>query len=592
MKTLIISSFCLLISYMVTAQTKTREPGQWQVGVFGGGSQPLGTYKGDIGKARTGYTAGLFADKYFGGNHWGIGIDARYLQHGLPAFDSVFFGNGYIATTFNSPKSFRHMAFTLGPVYRTAVGSLEIEAFAKAGVMLQQFPNYTQTMTYTTPLTSGSIDIFSTANPKDDPKAWVGVGGLRFNYKLNDNWAIFLQGDYLSTISRRFSKDSSEYYVSYRPALKPLNANDIVDDPLAFYAEKPEYARTYTQAVNLTAGVKYIFGKKHEPVKPRPLPEVAEEVAKTPAPAPKKEEMKKDILVVVKDRQTGLALSGVRVDIAYEGNTFTSLTNANGEADRLKEATEGSYAAHGEKNGVATTTVLITPADFKQSGTVIYKEVFHDDPRFTLIGETVECASEQKLKNINTTLTNSGSHTNMSQVSDGEGKFIYQLDPATAYTIVANQAGKYSQTEQVTTEGLDRTKTLYVSLKLGVCNLQQGSTWVLKNILYDLDKSFIRSDAATVLDNVVNIMKQNPTLRIELSSHTDSRGSDAYNMSLSRRRAEAAVNYLVSKGVEKNRLTARGYGETKPLNECVNGINCSEDQHQQNRRTEIKVLSY
>lgn len=591
MKTLITSLFCLIIAFTVSAQTKTKEPGQWQIGLFGGGSQPLGTYKGEVGKARTGYTAGLFADKYFGGNHWGVGIDVRYLQHGLPSFDTVFFANGHIATTFNSPKSFRHTAFTLGPVYRTAIGALEIEAFAKAGIMLQQFPEYTRTLMYSTPgPINGTLDIFSTANPANNPKAWVGVGGLRFNYKISNHWAVFLQGDYLSTLTRRFGSDSSEFYVSYHPELKPLNANDVVEDPYAFFDEKPEYARTYTQAVNLTAGVKYIFGKRNKPAKARPVPQVVEEMTK--APEPKKEELKKDILVVVKDRQTGLALSGVRVDIAYDGNTITSLTNANGEADRLREVTEGSYAAHGEKNGVATTTALITPTDFKQSGAVIYKEIFHDDPRFTLIGETVECTSEQRLKNINTTLTNNATHANMSQVSDGEGKFIYQLDPGMSYTIVANQAGKYSQTEKVTTEGLDRTKTLYVSLKLGVCDLQQGSSWVLKNILYDLDKSYIRSDAAIVLDNVVNIMKQNPTLRIELSSHTDSRGSDAYNMSLSRRRAEAAVNYLVSKGIEKTRLSARGYGETKPLNECVNGINCNEDQHQQNRRTEIKVLSY
>ncbi|HEX7755837.1 MAG TPA: OmpA family protein, partial [Niabella sp.] len=79
-------------------------------------------------------------------------------------------------------------------------------------------------------------------------------------------------------------------------------------------------------------------------------------------------------------------------------------------------------------------------------------------------------------------------------------------------------------------------------------------------------------------------------VRIELSSHTDSRGGDAFNMTLSRKRAEAAVRYLVSKGITANRLQAKGYGETRLLNNCGNDVPCSEEQHQLNRRTEIKVI--
>ncbi|MNR35740.1 Outer membrane porin F precursor [compost metagenome] len=91
---------------------------------------------------------------------------------------------------------------------------------------------------------------------------------------------------------------------------------------------------------------------------------------------------------------------------------------------------------------------------------------------------------------------------------------------------------------------------------------------------------------------MLNVMSQNPTLRIELSSHTDSRGKDAYNIHLSQQRAEAAVNYLVSKGVDRSRMVAKGYGETRLLNRCANGLQCSEEEHQANRRTEIKVLKY
>src|SRR5690606_4158813 len=97
---------------------------------------------------------------------------------------------------------------------------------------------------------------------------------------------------------------------------------------------------------------------------------------------------------------------------------------------------------------------------------------------------------------------------------------------------------------------------------------------------------------AVILDNVVAIMKQNPSLRIELSSHTDSSGNDDYNLHLSQRRADSAVDYLDKNGISRSRFEAKGYGESRLKNHCGNGLVCSEEQHQENRRTEIKVLDY
>lgn len=119
-----------------------------------------------------------------------------------------------------------------------------------------------------------------------------------------------------------------------------------------------------------------------------------------------------------------------------------------------------------------------------------------------------------------------------------------------------------------------------------------GKSYVFNNIYYDLDKSNIRPDAAAELDKLYVILRDNPTLKIELSSHTDSRASDAYNMALSQRRAASAVAYLVKKGISANRMVAKGYGETQLINKCANGVPCTEAEHQLNRRTEVKVLSY
>ncbi len=117
-----------------------------------------------------------------------------------------------------------------------------------------------------------------------------------------------------------------------------------------------------------------------------------------------------------------------------------------------------------------------------------------------------------------------------------------------------------------------------------------NKTFTFKNIYYDLDKYYIRPDAAKELNKLVKIAVDNPTLTFELGSHCDSRGSDEYNMVLSQNRAESAVAYLVKSGVEANRLTAQGYGESKLVNECENGVICSSAKHQENRRTEFKVI--
>jgi outer membrane protein OmpA-like peptidoglycan-associated protein len=107
----------------------------------------------------------------------------------------------------------------------------------------------------------------------------------------------------------------------------------------------------------------------------------------------------------------------------------------------------------------------------------------------------------------------------------------------------------------------------------------------VKDIFYDYNKYNIRPDAAIRLDTLVQTLVDNPKISIELSSHTDSRGKDAYNLKLSQQRAEAAVAYIVSKGIAKARITAKGYGETRPVVPNAK----TEEEFQRNRRTEFKV---
>lgn len=112
----------------------------------------------------------------------------------------------------------------------------------------------------------------------------------------------------------------------------------------------------------------------------------------------------------------------------------------------------------------------------------------------------------------------------------------------------------------------------------------------LEYINYDLDKTDVRPDASATLDRLIALLKEFPDLEIRIESHTDSRGSDDYNMLLSKKRAKAAFDYVVSKGIDPKRLLYRGYGETKLLNKCTNGVECTEEQHEVNRRSIVKVV--
>ena len=188
--------------------------------------------------------------------------------------------------------------------------------------------------------------------------------------------------------------------------------------------------------------------------------------------------------------------------------------------------------------------------------------------------------------------------------------FSYTFQKGNHYTLLIRKAGYFNKRleayvdvdgcilcfdglasiENVTdnlTEGLTMG-SLLANIELKSADI--GTTFKVNNIFYDLDQAKIRKDAAEELDKLAAVLKDNPSIIVELGSHTDSRGETTYNRDLSRRRAEAAVNYLIGQGVQADRIQARGYGESKLTNNCADGVDCSPDQHQQNRRTEIKVL--
>jgi len=117
-----------------------------------------------------------------------------------------------------------------------------------------------------------------------------------------------------------------------------------------------------------------------------------------------------------------------------------------------------------------------------------------------------------------------------------------------------------------------------------------GCILELKPLYFDFDKSFIRADAAVELQKVLEAMNEYPEMIISFESHTDSRGNDIYNENLSERRAKSTRGWLLDRGISPDRLTAKGFGESQLLNQCANGVRCSEEEHQQNRRSFFRII--
>ncbi len=174
--------------------------------------------------------------------------------------------------------------------------------------------------------------------------------------------------------------------------------------------------------------------------------------------------------------------------------------------------------------------------------------------------------------------------------ANSNGCFKTPVKKGTQYLVKAMQNGYIADCLPFSFDATRTQTDLSIPRDLLLDKLAVNRKFKLENIYYDFDKWNIRKDAEPSLNNLVMIMKEN-AITVELGSHTDSRGTDDYNNRLSQRRAESAVQYIVSAGIDPSRITAHGYGKTQLVNKCKTGVPCTEEEHQANRRTEFKVLS-
>lgn len=176
-----------------------------------------------------------------------------------------------------------------------------------------------------------------------------------------------------------------------------------------------------------------------------------------------------------------------------------------------------------------------------------------------------------------------GTKTNF--ITDSLGRASIKLVEDKTYSIDASKKGYLPYSDEIYIQ-----KDVVVELNLPMQEIKKNMKFEVKNILYDFAKWDLREESTVELDKLAEFLIGND-IKVELSSHTDCRGSDQKNDLLSQKRAESCVKYLIAKGVNPKNIIAKGYGERQLLNKCDDGVNCSEEEHQANRRTEIKILA-
>jgi outer membrane protein OmpA-like peptidoglycan-associated protein/tetratricopeptide (TPR) repeat protein len=256
-----------------------------------------------------------------------------------------------------------------------------------------------------------------------------------------------------------------------------------------------------------------------------------------------------------------------------------------------------SYTVIVSKPGYYNDTLSFNTMDITKTTTV--RKTANMRP-LAIISANLEARAEDNgkpLTGVTYTLTELASNK-----SDSRSMDIYRagLPLSKSFRLIGSKSGYQSDTVTFNTNDIKETTTIekLLRLKVKIITVTTNQKIALNNIFYKLDK-FEANDAhmqnfgeaQKSLDYLYDIMVKYPAMVIELGSHTDARGSDAYNLTLSQKRADGAKAYLVGRGIKSENINAKGYGETQLVNRCANGVKCDDEEHLQNRRTEFRIVS-
>jgi outer membrane protein OmpA-like peptidoglycan-associated protein len=262
-------------------------------------------------------------------------------------------------------------------------------------------------------------------------------------------------------------------------------------------------------------------------------------------------------------------------------------TNFDGKAEtKLKN---GDYLVNFSKKGYQTKQTILNVNSERDEFMVLLENL---EAESVPIAGTLKNNRGVPIANATITLNDDAGGEPQVFKTDNKGNYKYYVKPNTNYTISATKDNHLAASSRFNSGTLkDGATEIPVNLDMPEITtpLPTGKIFQLNNVYYNYNDATLRPDAKQDLDPLVSLLKTYPEVEIELSSHTDSRGAGDFNQTLSQRRAESVVKYLTDKGISASRLKAKGYGESKLRNNCADGVTCTENEHQMNRRTEVKV---
>jgi outer membrane protein OmpA-like peptidoglycan-associated protein/tetratricopeptide (TPR) repeat protein len=306
---------------------------------------------------------------------------------------------------------------------------------------------------------------------------------------------------------------------------------------------------------------------------------------------------------LISDKLDNALLDSVQVSLLDENdNTLTSVVTGKAGAYQFDVEPNKLYNIRVEKNKYLSDQLIVNTPENDEG-------VWRKDVKllkayaFGLRGVISDKENNEPIDSVSVVVTDNFTDKEViDELTGVTGLFEYsipdkKLNDRISYLIKIEKVGylakKVTYNGELTAPGyVNINEKLDLSLDKIEVGADIGKLLEIQPIYFDLGKSIIRSDAAKELDKIVLVMQENPQMKIELGSHTDARGSDPFNLKLSDKRAKASAAYIVSQGIDEERISGKGYGETQLINSCTNGAKCSEEQHQLNRRTEFTVIEF
>jgi outer membrane protein OmpA-like peptidoglycan-associated protein len=511
-----------------------------------------------------GLELGLSVDYYW--KWFGLGLDVDYIKNSPESTfptDNLFFGSTQLTDFSLTEDGITRLFYGIGPNFQYVSASQRFKAELNLRGGLASISGGLTELRENTVLN----DRLNFHQGYDQSGIFTTKAQLRFTYFFNQTFGIHAGAYYMRHFGVEESLDSSGVAAQYYEVNELAQGNDITGNVFT----RDEACVHDISSVGVFAGLTIKLKPKH-------TTECCTTCAKYALAVTARDKFTKQVLpdtdIALKDKSGNILQTGTT-------NSFGIVVFDDIERD--------DYVINGQLYDVALSDGAAGAKEFVE-GDTLQKEILYEDENFILEGKAVVCNTATGLPGVDVILKNLSAAEQKSTITDAGGKYILHIGQGGTYELRGKKDNYFSQRVTINPSEYDRNTTLFVKLEICLEEAECGKAITLQNILYDLDKYFIRIDAQPELNRLAQFMKDNPSIRVEVSSHTDSRASDAYNQTLSQNRANAAVDYVVSQGVPRSQISGRGYGESRLLNECADGVSCSEVKHQINRRTEMKVI--